>query len=85
MEVLADHLDWIALGVGAVGSLLWAHNGRSARYAAVWWLVSSLMWVVFAWHSGLPALGARDVLGVGSTLYGSYRWLQGPKPVRGVT
>ena len=81
MDAFTHHLDWIALLVGAVGSLLWAHNGRSAKYASVWWLCSSLLWVVFAWRNGLPALGARDLLGVGSTLYGCYRWLQPGKPV----
>jgi len=76
MHTLANHLDWIALLVGAVGSLLWAHNGRSAKYASVWWLVSSLLWVAFAWARGLPALGLRDLVGVSVTLYGCYRWLQ---------
>ena len=76
MDKLANHLDWMALVVGAVGSLLWAHNGRSARYASVWWLSSSLLWVAYAWLHGLPALGMRDTLGVGTTLYGCYRWLQ---------
>jgi hypothetical protein len=80
MNSLAHHLDWIALAVGAVGSLLWAHNGRSAKYAAVWWLVSSLLWIAFAWLHGLPALGIRDLLGVGVALYGSYRWLQPRRP-----
>ena len=76
MNSLASHLDWIALVVGAVGSLLWAHNGRAAKYAAVWWLGSSLLWIAFAWLHGLPALGIRDLLGVVIALYGSYRWLQ---------
>ena len=76
MNAFTNHLDWLALLVGAVGSFLWAHNGRSAKYASVWWLFSSLGWVMFAWLNGLPALGVRDALGVGSTLYGCYRWLQ---------
>jgi hypothetical protein len=76
MAAVIVHLDWLALLVGAVGSFLWAHNGPSAKYASVWWLFSSLLWVVFAWLNGLAALGVRDVLGVGLTLYGCYRWLQ---------
>jgi nicotinamide riboside transporter PnuC len=80
MAALAHHLDWIALVVGAVGSLLWAHNGRSAKYASLWWLLSSLLWIVFAWTHGLAALGVRDLLGVGVTLYGCYRWLPARKP-----
>lgn len=83
LHTLANQLDWLALLVGAVGSVLWAHNGRLARYAAVWWLVSSVLWVVFAWLNGLPALGVRDVVGVSVALYGCYRWLQPRKrPVR---
>ncbi|HXD42962.1 MAG TPA: hypothetical protein VN649_20520 [Ramlibacter sp.] len=82
MDSLANHLDWIALVFGAVGSLLWAHNGRSAKYASLWWLLSSLLWVAFAWVQGLPALGVRDAVGVGSTLYGCFRWLQPLEPVR---
>jgi hypothetical protein len=82
MNSLAQHLDWIALVVGAVGSLLWAHNGRSAKYAAVWWLGSSLLWIAFAWLHGMTALGLRDLLGVGIALYGSYRWLQPRRPAR---
>jgi uncharacterized membrane protein YfcA len=76
MQILANHLDWLALFLGAVGSVLWAHNGRWAKYASVWWLVSSLLWIVFAWLHGLPALGLRDFLGVSIALYGCYRWLQ---------
>jgi nicotinamide riboside transporter PnuC len=76
MQILANHLDWLALVLGAIGSVLWAHNGRRAKYASVWWLVSSLLWIVFAWLNGLPALGLRDVLGVSVALYGCYRWLQ---------
>ena len=78
MIELTNHLDWIALVVGAVGSFTWAHNGRSAKYASVWWFFSSLLWVMFAWVKGLPALGMRDALGLSTTLYGCYRWL----PVR---
>lgn len=85
MNYLAGHLDWIALLVGGIGSLLWAHNGPSAKYASVWWLCSSLLWVGFAWLHGLAALGLRDLLSVCVTLYGCYRWLQPRKPVAAVT
>ncbi len=74
------HLDWLALAVGTVGTVLWAHNGRSARYAALWWLASSLLWMVFAWAKGLPALGVRDLISVVLYLYGGWRWLKPKKP-----
>ncbi len=80
--MLANYIDWLALVVGALGSLLWAHNGPAAKYASVCWLFSSLLWVAFAWRSGLPPLGARDLRGVAVTLYGCYRWLQPRQPVR---
>ena len=85
MHTLLKHLDWLALAFGAVGSFLWAHNGPSAKYASVWWLFSSLLWVVFAWINGLPALGVRDAVGVGLTLYGCYRWLQPRKRAPAIT
>lgn len=76
MEVAANHLDWLALAIGAVGSFLWAHNGESAKHASLWWLVSSLLWIAFAWLHGMPALGVRDVLGIATAAYGCYRWRQ---------
>lgn len=77
-----QHLDWIALALGAIGSLLWAHNGPRAKYAALWWLASSLLWIAFAWAKGLPALGMRDVIGVSTTLYGCWRWMRPAKAPR---
>lgn len=77
---LAIHLDWIALALGAIGSILWAHNGAGARYACLWWLASSLAWIAFAWIEGLPALGLRDGIGVGTTVYGCYRWMLPARP-----
>lgn len=79
--IVANHLDWLALLFGAIGSLLWAHNGRGAKYAALWWLLSSLLWIAFAWLNDLPALGARDALTIAATLYGCWRWLQPRKAV----
>lgn len=69
------NMDWMALAVQTVGTVLWAHNGRGARYAAVWWLLSSLLWIYFAYANGLTALGARDLISVALYLYGGYRWL----------
>lgn len=80
LTFLVNHLDWMAMVVGAVGTLLWAHNGRSARWAAAWWLTSSLLWLSFAWAKGLPALGARDLLSTTLYLYGGWRWLMKPRP-----
>ena len=73
------YLDWVALAVGTVGTILWAQNGRWAKSAAVWWLGSSLLWMVFAWLKGLPALGARDCISVGLYVYGGWRWMRKPE------
>lgn len=69
------HLDWVALIVGTIGTILWAHNGKSAKYACVFWLFSSLIWMAFAYFKGLPALGIRDLISVALYVYGGYRWL----------
>jgi hypothetical protein len=76
MLALVAHFDWAALAVGAVGTLLWAHNGSRARYAALWWLASSLLWLLFAWSKGMPALGLSYAVSVGLYVYGGYRWLK---------
>lgn len=75
MNLLLSYLDWLALSMGTIGTILWAHNGRGAKYAAGWWLASSLLWMAFAYLKGLPALGTRDLLSVLLYLYGGYRWL----------
>ena len=79
MDAITPYLDWLALAVGTVGTVLWTHNGRLAKYAAVWWLASSVLWVIYSWLKGLPALGARDFISVGLYLYGGWRWMR-PKP-----
>ncbi|MCC5612417.1 hypothetical protein LC612_38355 [Nostoc sp. CHAB 5834] len=75
MQLLLNHLDWLALAIGTIGTCLWAHNGKGAKYAAVFWMVSSLLWMTFAYFKGLPALGARDLISVLLYAYGGYRWL----------
>lgn len=80
--VINPGLDWLALVLGTVGTIAWAHNGKGARYAACWWLASSVCWMVYAYLNGLPALGLRDSISIALYLYGGYRWLrprkQGP-------
>jgi hypothetical protein len=74
--MIIQHLDYAALVIGTLGTLLWAHNGRNAKYAAPCWIASSLLWIGFAWASGLPALGMRDFLSVCLYAYGGWRWLR---------
>ena len=58
-------LDRLALCVGRAETILWAHNGKSARCAEVWWLTSFLQGVAFACISGFKAVGLRDAQSVG--------------------
>lgn len=71
----ADCIQWLAFGLGSVGSVLWAHNGAGARYAAAFWLAASLLWLCFAKLSGLPGLAARDAISLATGLWGVWRWL----------
>lgn len=70
------NLDSIGLVVGTLGTIFWAHNGKMAKYAAVLWFFSSVLWILFAWKNHLTALGARDAISVSLYLYGGYRWLR---------
>lgn len=71
-----NHLDYVAVAIGTLGTVFWAHNGSWARYAAILWLVSSLFWIFYAWLNGLPALGLRDLVSVSMYVYGGWRWLR---------
>jgi hypothetical protein len=75
METFIHALDWAALGVGTIGTILWAHNGKWAKYAAIWWLASSILWIWYASLNNLAALGARDLISVSLYVYGGWRWL----------
>jgi hypothetical protein len=70
-----DLIQWLAFGIGAFGSLLWAHNGRWSKYAGLFWLAGSLLWIWFAHLSGMPGLAARDAIAVLTTAWGTWRWL----------
>ena len=72
------NFDWMALLIGAVGTILWAHNGKLSKYAALLWFFSSIFWVVYAYFESKAALGARDFISVLLYLYGAYRWSINP-------
>jgi hypothetical protein len=76
--LVIENLDWLALALGTVGSFLWAQNGAWAKYSTLWWLASSLLWIVVSYIKGLPAVGARDMIGVALNLYGMWRWFGRP-------
>ena len=77
---MIQYLDWAALAVGTIGTILWAHNGAWAKHAAVWWLASSCLWAWFAYANGLPALGIRDAISILLSVYGAWRWRSSTPP-----
>lgn len=79
MPSFADSLQWLAFAVGTIGSLLWAHNGVWSKYAAAFWLAASVLWVWYARLSGVPGLAARDLVGIGTAVWGAWRWMSSEK------
>jgi hypothetical protein len=66
-------LDWIALFIGTIGTFLWARNGAYAKYAGIFWLISSFFWCAYAYIDHQTALGGRDLLSVSLYLYAIYK------------
>lgn len=80
LALTVEYIDWLALALGTIGTVIWAHNGSWSRYAAVLWLASSILWLIYAWLNGLPALGGRDAISIALYVYGGYRWLKNTDP-----
>lgn len=78
-SLISLNLDWVALCIGTLGTVLWAHNGKSASYAGVLWFVSAMIWIAYAYLNRLPALGSRDIINVLLYIYGAYRGLSKKK------
>ena len=70
-----QYLDWIAFATGIVGTALWAHKGAWAKWASVWWLVSSIAWLAFAWQQDLLALVLEMILTCALVGYGVWNWM----------
>ena len=79
VQIFVAHLDWLALALGTIGSVAWAHNGRWSKYASAMWLGGSIAWLAFAWVNNLAALGIRDAIGITTSGWGCYRWLLVPR------
>lgn len=73
--------DYLALTVGTIGTILWAHNGKWTHYAAIFWFISSILWIVFAYTHDLPALSIRDAISIVLYLYGAWRWIYNKKVI----
>lgn len=56
-------IEWTALSVGTAGTVLWA-LGKNQLSVSVLWMLSSILWIVFALTNGHYGLTARDMLGI---------------------
>ncbi len=66
-------IEWVALGVGTLGTVLWSLN-KSQFTVSILWLISSLLWIWFAQLNGHYGLTARDGLGVVMYLVGIWTY-----------
>jgi hypothetical protein len=74
--MLVEHFDSVAPVLSTMGSILWAHNGRFAKYTGLFWLLASLVWLVFAIYTKNLTLGGCQVFNILLTLYGCRDWLK---------
>lgn len=56
-------VEYTALGIGTLGTGLWALN-KSQLGVSVLWLASAVLWIVFAQMNGHVGLAVRDVIGL---------------------
>jgi hypothetical protein len=67
-----DIVEWSAFCLGAVGTVLWAieyrHHGKAVE--GWFWLLSSLLWIVFAIYYSHKGLAMRDLVGVCLCIFG---------------
>ena len=60
---LSNILEYSALIIGTLGTILWA-MGKSQILVSILWLVSALIWIGFSLLNGHDGLAIRDVFGV---------------------
>lgn len=68
-------LELIAAGTGIGGAALIAWRGRYAGWAWVLWVVSSVLWILFALKVDSVPLLAQQTVFAGINMLGIYRWL----------
>jgi hypothetical protein len=56
-------LEYGALAIGTVGSVLWS-LGNNQLLVSILWMISAMLWIVFALSNEHYGLSARDCLGV---------------------
>ncbi|HEX7866551.1 MAG TPA: hypothetical protein VF555_16465 [Variovorax sp.] len=70
-------LDWIAVAMGVLGSLLLALRIPPA-FGFMAYLVSSVAWIIVARRKGMPSLIAQHLFFIGTALLGLWNWCVGP-------
>ena len=56
-------IEWAAFLVGTTGTILWA-LGKNQLTVSVLWMISSVLWIIFALGNEHYALTSRDLLGI---------------------
>lgn len=74
-------LEWTALGIGTIGTVLWS-LGKNQLLVSILWMVSSLLWIVFSFSNDHYALTARDILGVSLYAMGIHTYWKNKKVVQ---
>lgn len=70
-------LDWVAVAMGVLGSLLLALRIPPV-FGFMAYLVSNVAWIIVARRAGMRSLLAQQVFFIGTTLLGLWNWLVGP-------
>ena len=61
-NALLDAIQWPAMAVTLFAAWLVASQKRSRREAGFWWFIlSNLLWIVWAWHTRAWALIALQI------------------------
>ncbi len=63
INVVSLPLDWLAFGIGSIGTVIWI-SGRLKGLEGAFWFVSGLLWIVYAAKNGQDGLLLRDIFGV---------------------
>lgn len=65
----SEMIEWAAVGIGSLGTILWA-LGKNQLVIALLWTISSLLWIAFAIAHGHAGLTLRDVISFGLSALG---------------
>ena len=66
-------LEYLALFVGPAGTILWS-LGKNQLIVSILWMISALLWIIFAFSNKHYGLTARDLIGVVLYAIGIYTY-----------